>query len=175
MDALLHRSFIDTALAFPGKVRASLANITSPAEAAKVVRGGDALLALARDLRAGKDSINAMQHGRLLLIAKAGELLPAMTREEAGSRKGQKGITAGVTPLSLHANTITAYRKVAKHGDKIEKAKAPGCQAAPRGPCAERGLLVARLHCSRLAGVTLCRVLCSPNPKRAPEYKWGRA
>ncbi len=50
--------------------------------------------------------------------AKIGELLPAKSPKQTGAMKGKKGTTADVVPFPQ--TTIAAYRKMAKHVDKID-------------------------------------------------------
>ena len=49
---------------------------------------------------------------RTIIIAKLGELLPAKSRKETG--RGKKNSTIDCESSSLHPNTLSAYRKVAK-------------------------------------------------------------
>ena len=58
-------------------------------------------------------------HGKLLLAAKVGELCPEKSRKEAGAMKGKKGITRNVIPF--HPNTLTTYRKLAKHQQEEQR------------------------------------------------------
>jgi len=108
-------AFTKTALAFPDKARQAVAAIEKPRDAAKALRGGDAMLRLANDLGATTEEVRAIQWGRLIIIAKLGELMPI------GKRGPQtKDNHTDCEKLGLHPNTITAYRKVAKWREKID-------------------------------------------------------
>lgn len=54
----------------------------------------------------------------LKIKAKLGELLPAKPPKETGAMKGKKGSASDAPPFAKH--TISAYRKLAKHRDKLE-------------------------------------------------------
>jgi hypothetical protein len=73
------------------------------------------MLMLAKDLRSSTEVLNAIQHGRLLTIAKLGELMP----NEQGKRTDLTS-TSDLSKLGFNRSTITAYRKVAKSVDKID-------------------------------------------------------
>ena len=109
MTNLVAASFSRVALAFPDSVRATIATIENPQDAAKALRGGDAILRLAKDLGARTEEVNAIHWGRLLLIAKLGELLPA----KQGERSDLTSCTDH-TKLDFNSHTIAAYRKVTK-------------------------------------------------------------
>lgn len=106
--------FHATALAFPDKVRAAIAKNVPLEDSIKALRGGDGLLQLAKDLRATKDDVNAIQRGRFYLIDHIGELLPA---GKVGAGRGNKN-SKGDLPFSKP--TLSAYRKVTAHKDKID-------------------------------------------------------
>jgi hypothetical protein len=64
--------------------------------------------------------MNAIEYGKLKIIARVGELCPAMTRQEAGSQGGrghEKGASPGEAPFA--PRIIAAYRKVAKHRSEL--------------------------------------------------------
>jgi hypothetical protein len=84
-------------------------------DATKTLRGGDAMLMLAKDLRSSTEVLNAIQHGRLLTIAKLGELIPAKQGERTDLTSPNDW-----EKLGINKNTETAYRKVAKSVDKID-------------------------------------------------------
>lgn len=112
--------FRSTALAIPSVVDQFLA--TAPPS--EKVKGGMDYLALqaeyARKIKSDAAVINAIEYGRLKLIARYGELNPAPSPEERGAMggRGNKAITDDVR--AFHPNTTTAYRKVASHKDKLE-------------------------------------------------------
>jgi len=106
-----------TALAYPSKVQAALAKIGSTDKALELLRAGDGWMQLMKDYGADTEAVNSIQRGRLYVQAKLGGLMPAKTRQEAGSQKG-KGGSPGEPPFAKEA--MARFRKVAKSEDKID-------------------------------------------------------
>jgi hypothetical protein len=96
-----------------------LATVTTLSEAKDVLDKAVAMKAYAEQLKAGVDIERPIAIGVLKIKAKIGELCPATSPKESGAMKGKKG--GGVGPLPFDNNTIAAYRKLAKHKDRIEE------------------------------------------------------
>ena len=69
---------------------------------------------------ADTESVAAIQHGKLLIQAKLGELMPAKSREESGAMKRKGG---SPTELPFAKATVATYRKVAEHGELLPAGK----------------------------------------------------
>jgi len=119
-----------TALAFPERTRAVIAEIEHPEDAQKALAGADALVNLAKRLKADTEAVNAIQHGRLLLIGKLGALMP---RGEPG--RGKKTPVPGIG--FSNPKTVAIYRKLADHADRIDDYVAKVTEANAEGDCIE--------------------------------------
>ena len=113
-------SFRRTALSFPGRVDEALALVDSVEEAQQMLHQADTLAHFARRVKADTEIVNSIQYGKLKIVAKIGELSPAMSKADAGSLggKGEKAGSPGEpAPAKRH---IAAYRKVAAHQTKLD-------------------------------------------------------
>jgi len=62
---------------------------------------------------------SAVQYGKLLIVAKLGELMPAASPKERGGKGGRGKKASPPTGPALAKDTISAYRKVASNAPKI--------------------------------------------------------
>lgn len=115
---LITKSFESQCLAFPSRVETLLATITTVSEAKELLDKATVMSTYAQ-LRGSVDVARPVAFGVLKIKAKLGELLPAKAPKESGAMKGKKGI--GAAPIPFDANTRVAYRKLAKHKDKLEE------------------------------------------------------
>lgn len=114
---LITKSFAQQCLAFPSRVDQVLATVTTLSEAKDVLDKAVAMKAYADQLKAGVDIERPIAIGVLKIKAKIGELCPATPPTERG--RGNKNTTADVA--FFPQTTIAAYRKLAKHKDRIEE------------------------------------------------------
>ena len=114
---LITKSFAQQCLAFPDRVEQVLATVTTLSEAKDVLDKAVAMKAYADQLKAGVEIERPIAVGVLKIKAKIGELCPATPKSETG--RGKKSATADVALFPQ--TTIAAYRKLAKHKDKIEE------------------------------------------------------
>src|SRR5262245_11584449 len=84
-------TFTRTALAFPEQVERGLALLDRPEVAAEILRRADLLATYGRRVKADKQLMNAIGHGRLKIVARIAELCPARPRNDRG--QGRKGKT----------------------------------------------------------------------------------
>ena len=110
------KSLEAAALAFPGKVERALAAIDEEPEARELMGKADALSRYAKRIKVDTDTLNHIQHGRLLVGAKLGELMP---REpgKGGGRGNKKPPTCGVG--GFNPNTMSCLRKLNDHRERI--------------------------------------------------------
>jgi len=103
-----------TALAYPDKVQAALANIGSTEEALELLRAGDGWMQLMKDYGADTEAVNAIQRGRLYIQSRLGKLLPH-------GGKGGRGKNKLVTQGYQFSKPIAArFRKVAAAESQID-------------------------------------------------------
>lgn len=114
---LVTKSFAAQCLAFPAKVDQALAKVTELKDAKDLLDKATVMRAYAERLKAGIDIERPIAIGVLKIKAKIGELAPAKTPKETG--RGKK--TSSPAELVFAKETIAAYRKMAKHKDKIEE------------------------------------------------------
>lgn len=107
-------SFRNTALSFPSKVDRAVALLDNIPDAKQLLDQADTLAHYAKRIDVDTEVSNAIQYGKLKIVAKLGELMPAKPPKEKG--RGKKG-KAG---LPFSKPTISAYRKVAKHVKQID-------------------------------------------------------
>jgi phage N-6-adenine-methyltransferase len=107
--------FRRTALAFPSKVEQALALINTPEAATELLNRADAMAHYANRIKADTEVVNSIQHGKLKIEARLGELMPATPPKETGRGKKKTG---GSANTSFEKHTIATYRKVAKHKHK---------------------------------------------------------
>jgi hypothetical protein len=74
-----------------------------------------------RPRHADKKTINAFEHGKLLIIAKVGKLLPGPNPKADGAKggRGRKGSSDAELPFCKE--TRAAYRKIGAHEKRIEE------------------------------------------------------
>jgi phage N-6-adenine-methyltransferase len=116
---LITKSFASQCLAFPKRVEQVLSTITTVEEAKDVLDKAVAMKAYADQLKAGVEIEKPIALGVLKIKAKIGDLCPAKQPKESGAMKGKKGSVSA--PLPFDNNTIAAYRKLAKHKDKLDE------------------------------------------------------
>jgi hypothetical protein len=116
---LITKSFASQCLAFPKRVEQVLSTITTVEEAKDVLDKAVAMKAYADQLKAGVEIEKPIALGVLKIKAKIGELCPAKQPKETGAMKGKKGMSSDSIPFDPH--TLTAYRKLAKHKDKLDE------------------------------------------------------
>uniref|UniRef100_A0A6M3XG07 Putative methyltransferase n=1 Tax=viral metagenome TaxID=1070528 RepID=A0A6M3XG07_9ZZZZ len=117
----LPSKFREAALALPDKIDAVLAAIDMPEDAQKAEVAVEAALKLARRLKMDTPVLNALQYGRLKVVVRIGELMPAQTPEQRGAKggRGHKATTGIVAPF--RGDTLATYRKVAANRDKLKE------------------------------------------------------
>ena len=103
-------AFRKTALAFPDAVKSHIALLSDPEVAANELAKSQVMANYGRQIKATTEEVNSVQYGKLLLAAKVGELCPA---EKRGPKP--KGVNHPPGEKLFHANTLTDYRKLAKH------------------------------------------------------------
>jgi N6-adenosine-specific RNA methylase IME4 len=114
--------FRRTALAFPGHVDKALALIGDDMNAAKHLLDQAATLEhLARRVRADTEVTNAITYGKLKIVATIGRLSPAAKPKDRG--RGRKK-TLSVGDRVFRANTLSDYRKVARHEARLDDYRA---------------------------------------------------
>lgn len=114
---LITKSFAEQCIAFPNRVDQVLATVTTVQDAKDVLDKAVAMQAYADQLKAGVQIERPIALGVLKIKAKIGELCPATPKSQTG--RGKKSIpTDGIL---FTENTLTAYRKLAKHKDKLEE------------------------------------------------------
>lgn len=109
-------SFRTTALSFPDKVSQALALIDSPKAAKELLARADAMSVYANRVKADKEIMDAIGYGRLKIIARLGELIPATPKKETG--RGNKKSSGNGT---LSPPTASRYRKVTAHEKKLDE------------------------------------------------------
>jgi hypothetical protein len=123
--------FHKAALALPEKVRVALPSLVTALQTA------DAMAQYDRRINADTASINAISHAKLLLQSHLGVLLAPPTPQESGARGGsKKGCAPTTHPLGRW--TVTTYRKIADHAERIdeyaEKVVAANKELSPESP-----------------------------------------
>jgi hypothetical protein len=116
---LITKSFAQQCLAFPNRVDQVLATVTTVEDAKDVLDKAVAMQAYADQLKAGVEIERPIALGVLKIKAKIGELCPAKEPKESGAMKGKKGERSDRVPFEKDA--IAAYRKLAKHKDRLEE------------------------------------------------------
>lgn len=118
---LVTKSFAAQALAFPNRVDALLAEIDTVSGAKDLLDKASAMQHYADRLKSGIDVERPIALGVLKIKAKLGELLAAPSPKESGAKggRGNKGSKPASDPFS--APTISAYRKLAAHKDRLEE------------------------------------------------------
>jgi len=113
--------FRESALALPQRVKDALPSLLTSFTAADALAKAEAMSQYARRIKADTESVNAIQEAKLLIQARLGCLLVPETPKQRGSRggRGKKASTCHVT--ALHKNTKTTYRKISRHGERIEE------------------------------------------------------
>src|SRR5262245_15496051 len=113
--------FREKALTFPDAVDKALALIDTPAAGKDMLDQAAALEHYARRVNADTEIVNAIQYGKLKIIARLGELMPAPTRQESGAKGGRGNVKAPSPGETLFPDgTKARYRKVALHKDRLE-------------------------------------------------------
>lgn len=114
-------NFRETALSFPEKIEQALALINDVDAATEALAYADMLASYAARVKADTGTMNGISYGRLLIIARIGELSPPMTAKQKGTSFGRgKKIASKPTLLAISKPTLSKYRKVSKN---IPKAK----------------------------------------------------
>jgi ParB family chromosome partitioning protein len=128
---LTTENFRDKALAIPEAIARFLAE-NPPVE--KVKNGMD-YLALqaeyAKKIKAETSVVNAIQYGRLQLIARYGELNPAPTPEERGAMGGRGKKAPDREAGAFADRTLARYREVTAHQSKLEDYRDEQAKAKP--------------------------------------------
>jgi hypothetical protein len=88
---LTTEAFRDKALAIPDIVSRALAGAATGEEVRHLLDGVDLLAQYARKIKADTKVVNAIQYGRLKVIARYGELDARMTPQERGAKGGKEG------------------------------------------------------------------------------------
>ncbi len=114
-DLTVPNTFRQTALAFPDKVKAAIARITSADDAAGELAKANAVSEFAKRIKATTEEINHVEYGKLLLAAKVGELCPAASAQERGTKGGRGKKAVGRQPIAFDPGTLVDYRKLAKY------------------------------------------------------------
>jgi len=110
---LVTKAFASQALAFPARVDQALAEIDTVEGAKDLLDKAGTMQHYAERLKAGVAIERPIAYGVLKIKAKLGQLL---TRE-----KGGRGKTSTSNGVSFDPKTITVYRKIGDHEDKIDE------------------------------------------------------
>jgi ParB family chromosome partitioning protein len=113
-------AFRETALAFPDKMATALALLDDPVDVADLLSKAGALADYCKRIKADTEITNAITFGKLKIIARLGELMPAAPPGERGQgRNGSAKKSIPPAGIDLGHNTVVAYRKVAKHKHRL--------------------------------------------------------
>ena len=117
---LITKSFVNQCLAFPSRVDEMLAKIETVEEAKDMLDKASAMRHYAEKLKAGLEVERPIALGVLKIKAKVGEMCPPRPPADRGQGRGGKKST---TPAEVDfaPETISAYRKLAEHKDKLEE------------------------------------------------------
>src|SRR5262245_14805307 len=112
--------FRQTALSFPATIDEALALIDSQDKAKDLLDQADTLAHYAKRVKADTEITNAIQYGKLKIVAKLGELMPAPSAKERGAQggRGRKAPSPGEVALASEAKS--RYRKVAANKCAID-------------------------------------------------------
>ncbi len=112
---LITKDFERQAIAFPSRVEAALAEIETVEQAKDLLDKAVVMAQYAERLKAGIEVSKPINAGVLKIKAKLGELMP---RGKVGAGRGNKN----PTPVEYFPpSTISAYRKLADHKDKLDQ------------------------------------------------------
>lgn len=128
-NELVTKSFHAQALAFPSRVDQMLAEVQTVEGRKQLLDQAAVMQQYAKRIKAGIEVEKPIAIGTLKLKAGLGELLPAKPPAERGQGRGGKK-SSGATPLDLDGNTLAAYRKLAKHRERIDD-YAKSCDDVP--------------------------------------------
>jgi len=109
--------FRKAALAFPDRVKGALKLVDDPQVASAYLDRAEMLSQFARRVRADTNSINAIQYGKLLIMAKFGQLLPSPTPPEKRGRGHKKCETQF---HNLSEPTVRNYRQIGANEPRID-------------------------------------------------------
>jgi len=118
---LVTKSFAAQCVAFPAKVDALLAEITTVSGANDLLSKASAMKHYATRLKAGVEVERPISLGVLKIKAKLGELMPAPSAKESGTTGGRGKKGDGQSNTLLHRTTVSAYRKVAANRERLEE------------------------------------------------------
>ena len=90
----------------------AIQKIEDPAVAADNLAKAEMMAGYAKRIKATDEEVNSVQDGKLMLAAKVGELCPAPTPQESGSRGGRGKKGDGATDTLFHRETLANYRKL---------------------------------------------------------------
>lgn len=128
-------SFRETALAIPGKVDRALAMLGDDdiGPAKDLLDGVSTMAQYARRVKEDTECINAIEYGKLKVVVRLGAMLKPLTTKERASKGGKAGgsgrpkdenensfRTQGPEAISFGERQTKLYRKVHKHGEKLD-------------------------------------------------------
>jgi hypothetical protein len=111
----LPSQFHSFALAFPNACKRVVAHIDAVDDAVDALARTRAIEQYAQTIKASVIDTNHIQHGRLILEAKIGQLC-APEKGGRGKKKNSRG-----TPDSFSSDTLTDFRKLATHCHRIDE------------------------------------------------------
>jgi ParB family chromosome partitioning protein len=113
--------FRQTALSFPARIDEALALIDSPDQAKGLLDQADTLAYFAKRVKADTEITNAIQYGKLKIVAKLGELMPAPSASERGAQGGRGKKAPSPNEGAFASETRSRYRKVAANKNAIDE------------------------------------------------------
>jgi ParB family chromosome partitioning protein len=119
MQEIITKTFANQCLAFPARVEAALASISTVGEASDMLAKAQAMSRYAEKLKAGIEIERPIAIGVLKIKAKIGELAPAKPPKDRG--QGRAGKSSNAALPDFPKPTIAAYRKLAKAKDKLDE------------------------------------------------------
>ncbi len=112
--------FCVAALAYPSRIRAALSGTVTEAQVRGELARANIYKAIALEIKAQITCLNAIQEATLLLKARLGAIMPRQ-QGKGGGRGRKKLPEAGSRSFSsLSSRTISTYRRIADHSDKLD-------------------------------------------------------
>lgn len=112
-NELITKSFASQCIAFPSRVDQMLSEVETVEGAKDLLDKAAAMQHYADRLKAGVEVARPIAIGVLKIKAKLGELMP--------SQQGKKGLPKAGLGSEFTAPTISAYRKLAKHRERLDE------------------------------------------------------
>jgi ParB family chromosome partitioning protein len=117
-------NFAAAALAIPDRVAAFLAAAPPVPVLAEAMARLDLMAQYAARIRADTDVVNAIQYGKLRIIARYGNLCPPLPPDERGALGGRGNKAPPGEGGAFGHNTMARYRGIGKSEDRIDDYRA---------------------------------------------------